>query len=57
MKIKKLLDRFKEPSSYAGLMGVALLVGQTSEEFEIYANVVAGVCAFAALVMKEFGSD
>lgn len=46
-------DRFKEPSTYAGLAGIALLLGLNSAEFSIYANAVAGLFGFLSIILKE----
>ena len=53
----RIIDRFKEPSTYAGLMGVALIAGVSMEQFEVWANALAGIFAFLALIMKEAGSE
>lgn len=51
--MKNIIDRFKEPSTYAGLMGVAMLVGLTTEQFQMYANAIAGVFGFIAIIFAE----
>lgn len=54
----KLINRLKEPSTYAGLSGMAVLgFGVSPEEFKIYAGALAGIFAFLAIIMKEIGSE
>ncbi len=48
-----LFKRLKEPSTYAGLAGVALVFGISLEEFQNYANMVAGAFAFVSIVIGE----
>lgn len=48
-----LIERLKEPSTYAGLAGIALIVGINAEQFQEYVSAVAGVFAFVAMFMKE----
>jgi len=56
MNWRNLIDRLKEPSTYAGLSGIALLIGVSSEEFQMYAGAAAGLFAFAAIILKETGN-
>ena len=51
--MKALLLRLSEPSTYAGLSGVALALGLTTEDFQGYANAAAGVCGFVAILLGE----
>ncbi len=53
----KVIDRFKEPSTYAGLMGLAIIAGVSMEQFEVWTSAAAGAFAFVALVLKETGSE
>ena len=53
----KVIDRLKEPSTYAGLMGIALIAGVSMEQFEVWASAAAGVFAFVALILKEAGAE
>lgn len=55
--MRKLIRRLKEPSTYAGLAGLALLLGITTETFDMYANAAAGLFGFAAILMGEPGPD
>ncbi len=54
----KLINRLKEPSTYAGLSGMAALgFGVAPEEFKIYAGALAGAFAFLAIILKEIGAE
>lgn len=47
-----ILDRLKEPSSYAGLSVLALLF-VTEEEWQIISTALASLFALAAMFLKE----
>lgn len=51
--MKTLLKRFSEPSTYAGLTGMAVIAGMSAEEFQQIANAIAGVFAFLAVAVGE----
>lgn len=51
--MKALLLRLSEPSTYAGLAGLALALGLSTEDFQGYANAVAGVFGFVAILLGE----
>ena len=55
--LNRILNRFKEPSTFAGLAGVAMLYGVTSDDFNLWVGAVTGVCLFLSIVLKEVGSD
>ena len=48
-----IIDRAKEPSSWAGLAGLALAVGISADEWEIYSQAAAAVAAAIAMLVKE----
>ena len=48
-----LINRMKEPSSWAGLAGLAMLAGLSMDEFNHYVQAITGILAFMAIVMKE----
>ncbi len=52
----RLISRLKEPSTYAGLGGATMLFGINMDQFQLYANAVAGVALFVSIVIKEVGS-
>jgi len=54
--MKAALRRLREPSSWAGLSGAALLLGVSDADFQLWAHAAAGLCAFLALVLPEAGS-
>jgi hypothetical protein len=51
--MNKLIQRLKEPSTYAGLAGLAVILGLEAEQFQWLANSVAGVFAFASILLGE----
>jgi len=51
--MQMLIDRLKEPSSWAGLAGIALLAGLSMDDFNLYVQAITGALAFMAIVMKE----
>ena len=55
--LERIISRLKEPSTYAGLGGAAMLFGLSMDKFQMYANAVAGVALFISIIMKEVGSS
>ena len=53
--VKKLIDRFKEPSSLAGLSTIALAFGISQPIFEVWMQAIVGILALASLLMSEKG--
>ena len=51
-----LLDRLKEPSSYAGLAGIALAFGVSSEQWTTIATAITGVAGLVSMLLKEKNS-
>ena len=49
----KFIDRLKVPSTYAGLGGIAVLVGVSMETFEMWIAAAAGVALFVSLILPE----
>lgn len=47
------LERLKEPSTYAGLSGIALAVGISVEVFEAVAATIAGVAGLFAVILHD----
>ena len=48
-----LIDRLKEPSTWAGFAGIAMLMGLSTDQFNLYVQAITGVLAFMAIIMKE----
>lgn len=46
----KIIARLREPSTYSGLAGVAILLGMTQEGFAQYVLAVSGLVGFVASV-------
>ena len=51
--MKALLKRLKEPSTYAGLSGLALALGISTDGFEMIAGSVAGFFGFVSIILGE----
>ena len=51
--MRVLIDRLSEPSTWAGLSGIALVFGVSAEDFEAYAASAAGLCGFIAVCLGE----
>ncbi len=48
-----LIARLKEPSTYAGLGGMAVLAGINMTQFQDWATAVAGVFLFISIIVGE----
>lgn len=48
-----ILARLKEPSTYAGLSGIALSIGLTTELYTAVAGVVAAVAGLIAMLFAD----
>lgn len=53
--MKKTTQRLKEPSTWAGLAGLAVLFGASVEEAQAVANAVGGLAGLVAVFMPERG--
>lgn len=51
-KTAVILDRIKEPSTWAGLSALLMLFGVNVEAASMVANAIAAVAGAAAVVMK-----
>ncbi len=51
-----LIDRLKEPSTYAGLSAMALAFGISADQMTIWVGAVAGLFAFVSIIVKEVGA-
>jgi len=47
------LERLKEPSTYAGLSGLALALGVSGELYNAAAGAIAGVAGLVAVILAE----
>ena len=48
-----LINRLKEPSTYAGLGGIAILLGFSVEEFNLWVKAVGGIFLFLSIILRE----
>lgn len=48
-----LLNRLKEPSTYAGFASVALALGLSDAEWSVIATAIAGLAGVAAMFLIE----
>ena len=48
-----LLNRLKEPSTYAGFSGIALALGLSGEEWSTVYTAVAGLAGLAAMLLSD----
>lgn len=48
-----LVNRLKEPSTYAGFAGIALAFGLSSEEWSVITTAIAGLAGLAAMFLIE----
>lgn len=48
-----LIERLKEPSTYAGLGGMFVLLGTSQEQFDTYVAGVSGVFLFLSILLSE----
>jgi hypothetical protein len=51
--IRAIVNRFKEPSSWAGFASFAALVGITQPVYAAITLAVSGACAMAAVFLPE----
>ncbi len=51
--LRAIVNRFKEPSSWAGFSTFAALVGVTQPVYAAITLAVSGVCAVAAILLPE----
>lgn len=51
--MKALIARLSQPSTYAGLAGVALAFGVTDNQFQAYAAAAATIFSLVAVALNE----
>jgi len=51
-----IIGRLKEPSTYAGFAGLALVVGITAEDWAAYSTIAIGIASGLAMLMSERGA-
>ena len=48
-----ILDRLKEPSTYAGLSGLMIAIGLSQEQWTMISTVLAVLAGLAAMFLKD----
>lgn len=51
--VQFILSRLKEPSTFAGLSGIALALGVSGELYNAAAGAIAGVAGLVAVILAE----
>lgn len=51
--LQTIIDRLKEPSTYAGLAGLAVALGISSEEWQTISMAIAGIAGVIAMLLHE----
>lgn len=51
--VQFILSRLKEPSTYAGLSGLAMALGISTHLYEAAAMAIAGVAGLVAVILAE----
>ena len=51
------LKILSQPTSFAGLAALALLAHISAPQFATYANAIAGVCGFLAIVISDGSNE
>lgn len=52
-----LVNRLKEPSTYAGFSGIALALGLSGEEWSTVYTAAAGLAGLAAMFLSEASTE
>jgi hypothetical protein len=54
--VQFILSRLKEPSTFAGLSGLAMALGISTHLYEAAAMTIAGVAGLIAVILAEKGN-
>ncbi|HXV73257.1 MAG TPA: hypothetical protein VD713_00865 [Sphingomonadales bacterium] len=54
--LKTIIARLKEPSTYAGMAGIAAAIGLGAEEWQTISMALAGIFGVLAMVLREKSS-
>lgn len=57
MKLQRIINRLREPSTWAGLSALGLLFGLPPGTFDAIGQIVGGVGALAAILLPEAGQE
>lgn len=49
----KVLDRLKEPSTYAGFSGLMIAIGLSTEQWSMISTALAGIAGVVAMILKD----
>lgn len=55
--LKIIVSRLKEPSTYAGLAGLAAALGLGAEQWETVSMALAGIFGVLAMLLREKSSE
>lgn len=51
--LQTIIDRMKEPSTYAGLAGMAAALGLGAEDWQTVSMALAGIFGVVAMLLRE----
>lgn len=51
--VEFILSRLKEPSTYAGLSGLAMAIGVSTDLYNAAAAAIAGIAGLIAVILSE----
>ena len=55
--LQTIISRLKEPSTYAGLAGLAAAVGLGAEDWQTVSMALAGMAGVVAILLREKSSE
>lgn len=55
MKLKNILSRFREPSTWAGIAALGVVFGLPPGTVELFGQIIGGVAGLAAILLPEHG--
>ncbi len=55
--LQTIINRLKEPSTYAGLAGLAAAMGLGAEDWQTFSMALAGIAGVIAMLLREKSSE
>ena len=55
--LQTIIDRLKEPSTYAGLAGLTAAMGLGAEDWQTVSMALAGIAGVIAILLREKSSE